>query len=496
MSIQSYTTWHQQLATASITSIFSISFAFELAENVKVNVAGVDLQSDEYTVAGEGLDPVPQTRTVTLATPANVNDVVTIWLDGPYSRISDFTIAGNFSAVNVNTEFDRIFLKLQQLDTVIETLGVTYPYDTDKSDGSSINKLEKLPANDGSGIPLWTTNGAGDLIAGSLEEDSGCSTLRSELANDQSGTDGSRLVGYYNPTAAQSETVGSTLDDLNAAIVGTHFTTGMCVPIFSSQLTVLGWVNMDGGTIGNALSNATTLKDSTAEDLFNTLWNYSNTASGWLPLYDSTGALVARGATSGDDWTANRAIALPQIQGKSVASQLAATISYTFTADAAANTLAPAFGTGVVANKAYPMGEVVTLTTTGNLPSGLATGTNYYVIPDSNTTIQLASTLANAVAGTAINFTDATPTGIRTITRVIAANDGGSWMGEESHALTIAETPAHTHTYTMPTGPRNVEGHNTPAPQDTTTANTSSVGGSTAHNVMQPTIYCNWLMKL
>jgi hypothetical protein len=51
-------------------------------------------------------------------------------------------------------------------------------------------------------------------------------------------------------------------------------------------------------------------------------------------------------------------------------------------------------------------GSHVTLTTTGTLPAGFATGTTYYVIPVSTSTstyvIELASSLANAQAGTAI----------------------------------------------------------------------------------------------
>ena len=57
----------------------------------------------------------------------------------------------------------------------------------------------------------------------------------------------------------------------------------------------------------------------------------------------------------------------------------------------------------------YQSGDRVTLTTTGTLPSGLSLATNYFVIPyqrKTNPRILLASTLANALAGTAIDLTD------------------------------------------------------------------------------------------
>jgi hypothetical protein len=60
------------------------------------------------------------------------------------------------------------------------------------------------------------------------------------------------------------------------------------------------------------------------------------------------------------------------------------------------------------------VGTKVRLTTTTTLPAGLATATDYYVIKVSDSTFKLATSYANAVAGTAINITDA-GTGTHTI---------------------------------------------------------------------------------
>lgn len=46
------------------------------------------------------------------------------------------------------------------------------------------------------------------------------------------------------------------------------------------------------------------------------------------------------------------------------------------------------------------------LTSTGTLPAGVTTSTDYFVIVVDANTIQLATTLANAIAGTAIDLTD------------------------------------------------------------------------------------------
>lgn len=56
----------------------------------------------------------------------------------------------------------------------------------------------------------------------------------------------------------------------------------------------------------------------------------------------------------------------------------------------------------------------VRLTTTTTLPAGLSTATDYYVIKVTDLTCKLATSYANAVAGTAINITDA-GTGTHTI---------------------------------------------------------------------------------
>ena len=85
----------------------------------------------------------------------------------------------------------------------------------------------------------------------------------------------------------------------------------------------------------------------------------------------------------------------------------------TFTADASTEILTRATPT-----KQFELGDRVQLTTTSALPGGLSTSTNYYVFPVTPTGagVKLATTLANAYAGTAINVTSA-GSGTHTITK-------------------------------------------------------------------------------
>jgi hypothetical protein len=67
----------------------------------------------------------------------------------------------------------------------------------------------------------------------------------------------------------------------------------------------------------------------------------------------------------------------------------------------------------------------VQLTTSGTLPAGLSLATDYYVIKVSDTTIKLATSYANAVAGTAVNITDA-GTGTHTINTLLPRYTSGA----------------------------------------------------------------------
>lgn len=68
-------------------------------------------------------------------------------------------------------------------------------------------------------------------------------------------------------------------------------------------------------------------------------------------------------------------------------------------------------------------GAVGQCTTTGGLPTGLSTSTNYWIIVIDANTVQFASTLAHAVSGTAVAITGA-GTGVQTFTPTTLATTG------------------------------------------------------------------------
>ena len=196
---------------------------------------------------------------------------------------------------------------------------------------------------------------------------------------------------------------------------------------------------------------------------------------------------------------------------------------------------------GVVTLSSHSLitGDAVYLTTTGALPTGLSANTLYYVIFASSSTFRLATSRANALAGTAIN-TSGTQSGTHTAFfcpyglgdgsttfqlpdlrgRVPAGNDAmggtgasrltlaqtqgtygnlGASGGAQGHQLTTAELAAHGHS--MPSRWYTPDVNNGTAAATgsavwgAVNTNTSNAGGDTAHNNVQPTQIINYLIK-
>lgn len=93
---------------------------------------------------------------------------------------------------------------------------------------------------------------------------------------------------------------------------------------------------------------------------------------------------------------------------------------------------------GVVTYVGHPLqtGDCVHLTTSGALPTGLSANTNYYVIVINGNTFNLATTYANALAGTKIN-TSGSQSGTHTLTWIPwGAADGTHFYLPDTQGLT------------------------------------------------------------
>lgn len=185
---------------------------------------------------------------------------------------------------------------------------------------------------------------------------------------------------------------------------------------------------------------------------------------------------------------------------------------------------------GVVTRNAHGLvtGDSIYFTTTVNLPTGLSPNVLYYVLAETANTFRLATTRANAYAGTAIN-TSGTQAGVHTLFfcpyglgngsttfnvpdtrgRAVIGADGaaaritgsgtrpdtlGGGGGFETHQLVTAELPVHSHTI-----PSSGAVTNSGAAGRTTTAgsgqSTGNAGSDTPHPNMPPYLVVNHLIK-
>lgn len=208
-----------------------------------------------------------------------------------------------------------------------------------------------------------------------------------------------------------------------------------------------------------------------------TVINTTGSQSGAHTLYESAFG-------KGDGSTT---FALPDLRGKSVLG-LGATNNISLSFEAGA--VSAGSDTIAVPESSFPSdGQLIQFTTTGTLPAGLSLSTNYYVLRQSSTSIKV-STSQN---GSAVDITDTgSAGGVHTMNYALTARTIlGKAIGEETHAISIAELASHSHTYNAPVGAAQSGGSAIAATASST--NTGSTGSSTPHNNMQPSIAMNWM---
>lgn len=180
-------------------------------------------------------------------------------------------------------------------------------------------------------------------------------------------------------------------------------------------------------------------------------------------------------------------------------------------------------GVATLASHGMATGDGVYLTTTGALPTGLSVNTRYWVIRIDANTFSLATSLANALAGTGIN-TSVSQSGVHTcILAPYGIGDGtttfntpnlkqrlpigkdqtdsdfaglGQTGGAQTVTLTTNELPAHTHGTAID---NSGTGGTARALKSTngagTQALTDSAGSGAAFSILNPYLALNFIIK-
>lgn len=245
---------------------------------------------------------------------------------------------------------------------------------------------------------------------------------------------------------------------------------------------------MNDGTIGSAASGATSRANQDTFQLFDLIWRNFNAHQSFAPMFNGT-TPVAYGPDSVTDFTANRRLSLTRNLGRVMAGALPVAANQSFTRSANLLTVTSSAG--------FYTGMAVTVSGAG-LPTPLVAGTVYYAIVVDATDLSLATTTANALAGTAIVLTSA---GTGT---VISVNNEllGSFIGEESHFQTAAEVGPHTHTantWVQGGGAHpnlNTVVNATNGATDQTVVDVLANTNGSPMTLIQPTVYMNIFVKL
>jgi hypothetical protein len=385
------------------------------------------------------------------------NDVVTLLCDGSNWRIKSGLIRGNVQYLT------------EDYTVTIADIGKTFVLSA--TENLTITLLSAVTAGDGFELTFKKSSDGFNIT---IEPD-GSETI-----------DGDSNFELESPwSSVTMKTDGANW--LSTAEFGTssNFQTGDIKYTIRSPAQP-GWIALDDGTIGDATSGATTRANADTKDLFIFLWD--EISDTYCPV--SSG----RGASAETDFDAHKTIQLPlflsRVVGTANPGANTPDVYSVYVVDTSTDILTLSRN---IITENYYTGTKIRFTTTGALPSPLVVDTDYYVIWVSSTEIKVATSVVNALAGTAINITT-TGTGTQTVHAYLDSKALGYFQGEQIHADTVAETAPHTH---------NVDGNIVAGPTGAGTnylsnalVPTASTGGGTPHNNVQPTIYLYAYIKL
>jgi microcystin-dependent protein len=177
---------------------------------------------------------------------------------------------------------------------------------------------------------------------------------------------------------------------------------------------------------------------------------------------------------------------LPNLQGRFPLGYSASAPTKVLTFASRSSNVITVTGLDDHAHNELQTGQAVLYTAASGAMTGLTHNTTYYVIRVTSTTFSLATSVANANAGTAITLSS-DGTGAQTFTLTYTARPLGQTGGEEKHSLTSAELPANS-PLTFNSGTQDGTG-------EACLVSVTGYGGGSLHNNMPLFAVVNYIIK-
>lgn len=186
---------------------------------------------------------------------------------------------------------------------------------------------------------------------------------------------------------------------------------------------------------------------------------------------------------------------LPNLKGRFPLGYSASAPTKTFTFASRSSNVITVTGADNHAHNEIQTGQAILYDTTSGVITGLTDNTTYYVIRVTATSFSLATSRANAIAGTVIALSS-DGSGTQTFAITYTARPLGQTGGEEVHSLVTDEIPSHTHTVE-----RDNSGSGTGSVGSSSDDGTfdsgyiGATGGSAAHNIVPLFQVVNYIIK-
>jgi microcystin-dependent protein len=368
----------------------------------------------------------------------------------------DFSDAQNFSGANLDNVLLQLMLIEQQNKTYALQRNISYRVNSLLPD-AVIEAMTQLPVLEEN--QQWVGTGTG-VAAVTIEENPDTSLLRSQLENEDPGTDGSRIVGYYDALDLGATTVHDQLSHLtgNVRLFGTDTgaVNAMVLTLANNTATYVAGMEIRIYP-ANTNTGAATIN-------FNGL--------GIKNIYRNNTVVIQPG-----DLIAGRLSVLVYDGSKFILSNASSVVS---------GAMQDFGGSSLPAGYLLCDGTAVSRTTYAALFSAISTT---WGVGDGSTTFNLPDFRRRTAVGSGGSGT------------ATLGNAVGNTGGEENHVLTIAEMPAHDHTGSYIQGQdaaggagnfvrrANVQDHNLPL-------TIASQGGGGGHNTIQPSAVVTKIIKI